>query len=103
MQSRLEIYIERGCDNCLEAEYIADRLARLAPAVQVRLIDISQEPHRRPETVFAVPTYVLDGEILSLGNPRFEELLATLQKESGNTPNEVNHNGRYQDTGADSD
>ena len=81
--------------NCLEAASIADRLQKQAPAVQVNLIDLEVEPDRRPENVFAVPTYVLDGEILSLGNPRFEDLLATLKEMSERTANEVEKNGKY--------
>lgn len=103
MQHRLEIYIERGCQNCQEAQSIADRLRHLAPAVQVQLIDLVKEPHRRPEMVFAVPTYVLDGEIVSLGNPRYEALLATLMRESEDSLNEVNTYERHKNSGTDSD
>ena len=101
MQNRLEIYIERGCQNCQEAISIADRLSHRTHTVQIHLIDVGQEPHRRPETVFAVPTYILDGEILSLGNPRFEELLATLKQKSESSSDEVDKNGRYKNSGAD--
>jgi predicted thioredoxin/glutaredoxin len=101
METRLEIFIEHSCDNCQEAISIADRLRRQAPAVQVNLIDLDQEPYRRPYAVFAVPTYVLDGEILSLGNPRYEDLLATLNLKSESSANEVEKNGKHQDTGSD--
>jgi alkyl hydroperoxide reductase subunit AhpF len=79
MQARLEIYVEGSCENCQAALSIAEQLRGLAPAVQVSVIDLGQEPHRRPERVFAVPTYLLNGEIFSLGNPRLEDLLAALQ------------------------
>ena len=101
METRLEIFIERGCDNCQEAISIADRLRRQAPAVQVNLIDLNQEPYRRPQTVFAVPTYILDGELLSLGNPRYEDLLATLKQKSESLANEAVKNEKHQDTGSD--
>jgi predicted thioredoxin/glutaredoxin len=101
METRLEIFIERGCDNCQEAISIADRLRRQAPAVQVNLIDLDQEPNRRPQAVFAVPTYVLDGEILSLGNPRYDDLLATLKHKSESSADEVVKHGKHQDTRSD--
>jgi alkyl hydroperoxide reductase subunit AhpF len=101
MQNSLEIFIERGCDNCLEASSIADRLRVQAPAVHVSLIDLEREPHRRPDNVFAVPTYILNGEILSLGNPRYDDLLAALKQKSDRSTNEVVEHGKYQDPGVD--
>lgn len=80
MGAHLEIYIERSCRNCQAAMNIAERLRGRMPAVRLSLIDLDREPQRRPKQVFAVPTYVLDGEILSLGNLRMEDLLAALRE-----------------------
>jgi hypothetical protein len=38
----------------------------------VELVDM--ETPNRPKNVYAVPTYVLDGRIISLGNPYRDEL-----------------------------
>jgi hypothetical protein len=49
------------------------------PEVEVRLIDITVPGIRRPENVFAVPTYLLNGKVCSLGNPDSEKLIAQLE------------------------
>jgi hypothetical protein len=48
----------------------------LRMTVEVTLRDLERDP--RPPTVFAAPTYLLDGRVISLGNPRREELWARL-------------------------
>ena len=42
------------------------------PEATVELVDIQGSP--LPEYVFAVPTYVLNGRVISLGNPTRQEL-----------------------------
>lgn len=101
MEPRLEIYIERGCENCNAAKLIADRVREQMPEVQLSLIDLVREPHRRPKDVFAVPTYLLDGEILSLGNPRLEDLLAALSEKTETSAHEVVKNGKLKNSRTD--
>lgn len=78
---QLDIYIEPDCINCDQAYYIADLVRRHLPEVQVNIRDLSRPGIPRPENVFAVPTYVLNGRTYSLGNPDAEELLSTLESE----------------------
>jgi hypothetical protein len=74
----LEIYVEAGCATCDRAWDLADEVARSYPALSVEVIDISNTERDVPEAVFAVPTYILDGDVISLGNPSGEELRARL-------------------------
>ena len=46
----------------------------------VRVIDLDRAGAPPPEGVVAVPTYVLDGQVVSLGNPYPEELFARLHE-----------------------
>ncbi len=48
------------------------------PQVAIELIDIAAGPG--PETIFAVPTYVLNGRVVSLGNPYRHDLQRLLQE-----------------------
>ncbi len=50
------------------------------PEVDVAVIDISQAHASPPPSVFAVPTYLLNGETCSLGNPDVTNLLARLEE-----------------------
>jgi alkyl hydroperoxide reductase subunit AhpF len=75
---RLEIYITKQCSNCREAVAIAER-ARSIAGLEVAVIDLEARGQDAPPRVIAVPTYLLDGQVVSLGNPAREEFLAHLR------------------------
>lgn len=75
----LDIYVTPGCLGCDRARQLAQEVrARGLPSVEVNLIDLSDPVVVRPEAVFAVPTYLLNGKVLSLGNPELEWLCQQL-------------------------
>lgn len=66
----LEIFVLPACLGCRTAAALAERVRAAAlPGVDVRVVDLSEPGVARPDAVFAVPTYLLDGRVLSLGNP----------------------------------
>lgn len=69
---KLEVYLSDGCWTCGETRQIVADVAPEFPEVVVRLIEIDGQP--LPESVFAVPTYLVNGRVVSLGNPTREEL-----------------------------
>jgi alkyl hydroperoxide reductase subunit AhpF len=78
---RLEVYVSSECPNCGEAVRLADEAAERYPNVVVRVIDLDQlEGNPPPDPVVAVPTYLLNGRVVSLGNPYPEELFARLHE-----------------------
>jgi hypothetical protein len=75
----LEIVVAGACLGCGDARMLAELLMNAnPPGLSVRLIDLDVPGAVRPAAVFAVPTYVLDGKILSLGNPAVDWLLERL-------------------------
>jgi len=74
---RLEIYITESCPNCEVARLIAEH-ARGIAGLEVALIDLDMPGQSVPPHIVAAPTYLLDGKIVSLGNPRREEVLSRL-------------------------
>ena len=76
----LEVYVGQHCPNCGEALRLAEEAAACFPGVVVRVIDLDQAATPPPEAVVAVPTYLLDGRVVSLGNPCPEELFARLHE-----------------------
>jgi hypothetical protein len=74
--TRLEIYVVQGCPSCVEARRIGQRIAQL-PDVDVHVIEL-ESGETPPASVVAVPTYVLDGRVISLGNPDPRVLVARL-------------------------
>ncbi|HEX9069627.1 MAG TPA: thioredoxin family protein [Ktedonobacterales bacterium] len=75
---RLVIYTAShclGCDYTLEIAEDARRIAGLETVVIV----LEQAREAVPDNVVAVPTYVLDGRVVALGNPNREEFLRALR------------------------
>ena len=77
---RLEVYVSSECLNCGEAVSLAEEAAARYPNVMVRVIDLDQVGSPPPDPVVAVPTYVLNGRVVSLGNPDPEDLFARLHE-----------------------
>lgn len=71
----LHVYIADDCWSCQETRRIVADVAGQFPEARVELRNMSQD---RPADVFAVPTYVLNGRVISLGNPTREELCQKL-------------------------
>ncbi len=73
---RLDIYIDDCCETCDHARQIAEQVRERMPQVEVNLIELTGD---KPTSVFAVPTYLLDGATLFLGNPSEAELFERLE------------------------
>ena len=74
----LQVFVEHGCGVCRRAVTLADQARAQFPGIQVEVVDLTERAAQPPEAVFAVPTFLLDGEVLSLGNPRPADLMQTL-------------------------
>ncbi len=76
--STLAVYVEAGCVACHHARELAERARLEIPGVRVEVVDIGVSLEARPDAVFAVPTFTLDGEVISLGTPSWDELASRL-------------------------
>jgi len=70
--TKLEIYVADDCWSCEESRRLAAEVRASVRDIDVELVDLNSA--RRPSYVFAAPTYVLDGKVIFLGNPHWEEL-----------------------------
>jgi hypothetical protein len=75
----LTAYVEPGCPSCGGTLDVIDRVRRELPGVDVEVVDVSIDAKDRHEGVFAVPTLVLDGRIISLGTPTWSGLAPQLR------------------------
>ncbi len=83
-QKLLQIFVLPFCIGCDVAVNMASRIRDQHMAgVQVQLIDLSQPGVIKPESVFAVPTYLLNGDVVSLGNPEEPWLLERILNAGG--------------------
>lgn len=75
--AKLEVYVSGDCWSCAETYRIVDKVALQFPEVMVDVVEAGTG--RWPNYVFASPTYVLNGRVISLGNPGWEELTRKLK------------------------
>ncbi|RMG92198.1 MAG: hypothetical protein D6706_17220 [Chloroflexi bacterium] len=73
---KLQVYISDECWTCEETRRILADVSPDFPDVEIELLDLNN--HHRPDTVFAVPTYLINGQIAFLGNPTRSELTQKL-------------------------
>jgi hypothetical protein len=77
-QHRLRVYITSQCFSCEEAVLIAAEITQKFPQIITEIVNLEDPCASKPDAVFAVPTYVLNGRLLSLGNPYREQLFAKI-------------------------
>ncbi|MGI8825074.1 MAG: hypothetical protein ACR2JC_05410 [Chloroflexota bacterium] len=69
----LRVYVAEHCGTCRESRRLAKVIAGRLKDVTVEVVDVdSQEP---VDEIFAVPTFCYRGHIVSLGNPREDDLV----------------------------
>lgn len=77
----LRIYVAAHCLGCATAREMSAYVRRNRPHQPVEVIDLDQPGSVRPPHVFGVPTYCLDDQVISLGNPDGATLLAFLDQQ----------------------
>ena len=65
----LVIYVAQHCAVCAYAHEVAADIEARFPTVNLRIVDVQTSDEAIPESVFATPTYLLNGRVWSLGNP----------------------------------
>lgn len=76
---KLQVYIAEDCWSCEETRRIVEDVAPKFSTLLVEFLDMAVSD--RPDSVFAVPTYLLNGRIISLGNPTRHQLSQQLSNE----------------------
>jgi len=72
------IYVAEHCFVCEYSYEIAELIEQEFPQVYVRIVNLTQTTESIPDAVFATPTYLLNGQVWSLGNPSPEQVTETL-------------------------
>jgi hypothetical protein len=71
---KVEIYVADHCRICDYTYEVAAAIQRDFPEVELEIIDMTAPQRPIPEVVFATPTYLLNGQVWSLGNPSPEDV-----------------------------
>lgn len=77
----LHVYVMSDCRGCERAQEIAHTVQSQVAGIDVHILDLAEHP--APPEVFSVPTYLLDGTVISLGNPDPGALIARLSRLGG--------------------
>lgn len=80
VRNRLDIYVADDCHSCLESARLAEVVSGSYPQIVVNIVNLSGSNVGIPAEVVAVPTFLLNGSVLHLGNPHEEWLLGELGK-----------------------
>jgi len=83
MAASLEIYVEADCFVCARSSEIAAGVRATFADVEVEMIDLADGGGRHRHLLIAAPTYVLDGEVVSLGNPDPHTLHLEIRQRQG--------------------
>lgn len=81
MSLTLEIYTMRYCLTYDMAQETARDIAARLPEITVAVYDLEDEDVTAPPEVFSVPTYLLNGTVISLGNPYLDQLEAKIRRQ----------------------
>jgi hypothetical protein len=82
----LRVYISDTCAGCDIARALVEYVRRLRPHHPIEIVNLDEDGAVRPPYVFGTPTYCLDDEIISLGNPSAQALLAALDRAAARAP-----------------
>ncbi len=69
----LQVYVKAGCAQCERATKLAQEVESDYAQLAVRVIDMA-DASASADDVFAVPTFILNGKVISLGNPGRNDL-----------------------------
>lgn len=65
----LRIFVATHCVQSIRVEEVRNAVLQELPNVRVEIINLDEFPECAPDAVFSVPTYLLNGRVISLGNP----------------------------------
>ena len=72
---KLQVYVSQHCVSCGRSAALGQALASHFDDMTVEVLNLDDPLIPRPELVFAVPTFLLDGQLLCLGNQQEERLV----------------------------
>jgi hypothetical protein len=76
----LQVLISPTCAGCARARTLASEIAERRPDLLVEVIDVDAPGWQPPAVFSGTPMYLLDGEVVSYGNPRLADLEAAVAR-----------------------
>ena len=79
MGNQLQVYYDSRCSTAHITQELVMAVRNIQPGLSIEVIDLNEEGVRLPTSIFAVPTYLLDGAPVFLGNPPCRTLIERIQ------------------------
>ncbi len=76
---KLQVYVSQHCAWCSRSVALSEAVASHFNDVTIEVVDLDDPSASKPDQLFAVPTFLLDGQLLCLGNQEEEWLIRRLQ------------------------
>ncbi len=73
-RASLAVFVSAHCWQCPEARSIAEDMGDEFDSLDVRVIDLDSPHAQKPASVFAVPTFLLNDQVVSIGTPSRDAL-----------------------------
>lgn len=77
---KLQVYVSQHCVPCSRSAALGQAVASHFEDMTVEVLNLDDPAVSRPDLVFAVPTFLLDGWLLCLGNQEEEWLIQRVQR-----------------------
>lgn len=89
----LELFLARNCVSAPSAIAVAKEAVKMVPGVELHIRSENDYARIKSLGLFIFPSFVLDDEFISVGEPRLEWLIGVLmdklkQKKGGNSVND---------------
>jgi hypothetical protein len=78
MQSQLQVYYDSNCTTALFTQELISSVRNLRPRLSIEVVDLNKLNVQVPNTIVAVPAYVLNGDTIFMGNPTHQALIERL-------------------------
>lgn len=73
-RATLDVFVSTHCWQCPEARTIAQEMEKEFVPLGVCVIDLDEPEAQKPVSVFVVPTFLLNGKVVSIGTPSRDAL-----------------------------
>ncbi|MEZ4522506.1 MAG: thioredoxin family protein [Thermomicrobiales bacterium] len=80
MGPKLMIYTMTHCLTCAETSQTVAQIRQRMPDLEIQIVDLERPDTEIPSKVFSAPTYMVNGDVISLGNPYGDQLEASIRR-----------------------
>jgi hypothetical protein len=78
MLNQLQVYYDLNCSTALFTQELIGSVRNVHPGLSIEIVDLNKPDSQIPESLIAVPAYLLNGNTIFMGNPTRQALIERL-------------------------